>query len=100
LLRSHHLRLRLTQKALAERASLSAHAIQKLGHSTTYPYRDASNRLVHALGLSADDEAELRQLGQPAARHLDGKGTPPADFQLTRLDLPVLLRPSSGASTR
>jgi transcriptional regulator with XRE-family HTH domain len=93
LLRSHHIRLRITQKALAERAGLNAHAIQKLEHGTTYPYRDTRNRLVHALGLSAEDEAEFRQLGQPAARYRDGKGAPPADFQLTRPDPPVLLRP-------
>jgi non-specific serine/threonine protein kinase len=91
LLRSHRLRLGLTQEAVAERATLSVHAIQKLEYGTTHPYRDTTNRLVHALGLSAEDEAEFRELGQPAARRRNSKGTPPAEFQLTRPDLPVAL---------
>jgi non-specific serine/threonine protein kinase len=95
LLRSHRLRIGLTQEAVAERASLSVHAIQKLEHGTTHPYRDTTNRLVQALELSADDEAEFRQVGQPVARHRShGRPAHEADIPIGHSappDLPVPL---------
>ena len=39
LLRSHRLRLGLTQEGIAERAGLSVNAIQKLERGGTHPYR-------------------------------------------------------------
>ncbi len=89
LLRTHRLKLGLTQEGVAERAGLSVNAIQKLERGGTHPYRDTTNRLVRALGLSADDEAEFRALGEPAPRHRNG--APLADFQLVRTELPVAL---------
>jgi non-specific serine/threonine protein kinase len=91
LLRSHRLKLGLTQEAVAERASLSVHAIQKLEHGTTHPYKDTTTRLVAALHLSAEDEVMFRELGQPAARRRDGKAATTPEFQLTIRELPVAL---------
>ena len=42
LLRTHRLKLGLTQEGVAERAGLSVHAIQKLERGTTHPYRDTT----------------------------------------------------------
>jgi transcriptional regulator with XRE-family HTH domain len=67
LLRAHRLAVGLTQEAVAERAGLSVHAIQKLERGVTHPYRDTALRLVAALRLSGQDEAEFKELGQPAA---------------------------------
>src|SRR5207248_9533864 len=75
LLRTHRLAVGLTQEAVAERAGLSVHAIQKLERGVTHPYRDTTQRLVAALRLSGQDEAAFKELGQPAARHRrDGSG--------------------------
>ena len=46
----------LTQEALAERAGLSVHRIQKLERGVTNPYRDAAQRLAAALQLGPYDE--------------------------------------------
>jgi DNA-binding XRE family transcriptional regulator len=46
LLRTHRLKLGLTQEGVTERAGLSVHAIQKLERGATHPYRDTTNRLV------------------------------------------------------
>jgi transcriptional regulator with XRE-family HTH domain len=65
-LRNHRLAAGLTQEAIAERAGLSVHAIQKLEQGVSHPHRDTSHRLVQALRLSGEAEAQFRTLGQPA----------------------------------
>jgi transcriptional regulator with XRE-family HTH domain len=60
LLRQHRLARGLTQEALAERAGLSEHGIQKLERGVTHPYRDTLQRLLGALKLSVDEQAQLR----------------------------------------
>jgi predicted ATPase/DNA-binding XRE family transcriptional regulator len=59
LLRQHRLAAGLTQEALAERAGLSMHGIQKLERGVTRPYRDTVRRLLAALKLSGDDLGQL-----------------------------------------
>jgi non-specific serine/threonine protein kinase len=68
LLRHHRLAIGLTQEALAERAGLSVHGIQKLERGVTRPYRDTVERLLAALALSVDDQAELRTAAGEASR--------------------------------
>jgi predicted ATPase/DNA-binding XRE family transcriptional regulator len=60
LLRQHRLAAGLTQEALAERAGLSEHGIQKLERGVTHPHRDTVARLLGSLRLSVDDEARMR----------------------------------------
>jgi transcriptional regulator with XRE-family HTH domain len=92
LLRSQRLKLGLTQEGLAERAGLRVHAIQQLEHGTTHPYRDTTNRLIGALGLSGDDEALFRALGEPLARQRrQGQAASTADLQPVPPDLPMTL---------
>jgi transcriptional regulator with XRE-family HTH domain len=92
LLRAHRLAAGLTQEAVAERAGLSVHAIQKLERGVTHPYRDTALRLVAALRLSGQDEAEFKELGQPAARHRRHGGPEHVfEFPIARPDLPVSL---------
>src|SRR5262249_21180661 len=73
LLRERRIAAGLTQEALAERAGLSAHGIQKLERGVTRPYRDTLQRLLLALRLAPDDEAELRVAAGPAPRELGKK---------------------------
>lgn len=68
LLRQHRVATGLTQQALAERAGLSVHGVQKLERSVTQPYRDTVQRLVVALRLSPDNQAELRAAAERAPR--------------------------------
>jgi non-specific serine/threonine protein kinase len=68
LLRRHRLAAGLTQEALAERAGLSVHGIQKLERGVTRPYRDTVERLLAALLLSVDDQVELRTAAGGASR--------------------------------
>ena len=68
LLRQHRLAAGLTQEALAARARLSAHGVQKLEHGTTRPYRATVQRLALALDLSPDDQVLFWAAGQPAPR--------------------------------
>jgi len=68
LLRQHRLAAGLTQEALAERAGLSAHGIQKLERGVTRPYRDTVQRLLAALQLAVDEQAELRTAAGAAPR--------------------------------
>ena len=68
LLRQHRLAAGLTQEALAERAGLSEHGIQKLERGVTHPYRDTLQRLLGALKLCDDDETRLRTAAQVAPR--------------------------------
>src|SRR6185312_14737492 len=69
LLRQYRRELGLTQEALAERAGLSEHGIQKLERGVTQPYRDTAQRLEVALQLGPDDQARLRAAMRPARRY-------------------------------
>jgi transcriptional regulator with XRE-family HTH domain len=51
LLRQHRLAPGLTQEALAERAGLSVHGIQKLERGATRPYRDTAQHRCRAFRL-------------------------------------------------
>src|SRR5215472_14835344 len=68
LLRHYRLAVGLTQEALAERAGLSVHGIQKLERGVTRPYRDTVERLLAALPLSFDDQVALRTAAGAASR--------------------------------
>src|SRR5215813_2315141 len=68
LLRDARLAAGLTQEALAERAGLSVHGIQKLERGVTRPYRDTVERLLAALPLSVDNQGELRTAAGVASR--------------------------------
>src|SRR5437773_1301085 len=68
LLRQYRLAAGLTQEALAERAGLSEHGIQKLERGVTRPYRDTVDRLLGALELSAAEKADLRNAAGAAPR--------------------------------
>jgi predicted ATPase/DNA-binding XRE family transcriptional regulator len=68
LLRQHRLARGLTQDALAERAGLSAHGIQKLERGATRPYRETAERLSRALELTAQDEAQFKEAARPTPR--------------------------------
>jgi transcriptional regulator with XRE-family HTH domain len=68
LLRQGRIAAGLTQEALAERAGLSVHGIQKLERGVTHPYRDTVERLLPALRLAPQDEAELRLAAEPIPR--------------------------------
>jgi non-specific serine/threonine protein kinase len=85
LLRHHRLELGLTQEALAERAGLSVHGIQKLERGVTRPYRDTVERLIAALVLSVDDQAALREAAGVATR----SPRTPAPAKVARHNLPV-----------
>jgi transcriptional regulator with XRE-family HTH domain len=74
LLREDRLAAGLTQEALAERAGLSVHGIQKLERGVTRPFRDTVERLVTALQLGDADAATLRGAAGPVRRH--GTGWP------------------------
>jgi DNA-binding XRE family transcriptional regulator len=91
----HRLRLGLTQEGVVECAGLSAHAIQKLEHGATHPYRETTHRLVRALGLSGEDEGQFRRLGEPARGtrvkpHRYGTQTPRSCARTCRSHSPVL----------
>jgi transcriptional regulator with XRE-family HTH domain len=68
LLHQHRLAAGLTQEALAERAGMSVHGIQKLERSATRPYRDTTNRLIDALGLTGEARSEFEAAGAPGPR--------------------------------
>jgi transcriptional regulator with XRE-family HTH domain len=73
----------------AERAGLSVHTVQKLEAGGSHPYRDTSQRLALALGLSPADLVAFQAAAQPAPRRRgDGasKSSPDA-----RQDLPAAL---------
>jgi predicted ATPase/DNA-binding CsgD family transcriptional regulator/transcriptional regulator with XRE-family HTH domain len=58
----------LTQEALAERAGLSVHGIQKLERGVTHPYRDTVERLVRGLHLEGDAAEGFVAAGAPQPR--------------------------------
>jgi transcriptional regulator with XRE-family HTH domain len=85
LLRHHRLAVGLTQEALAERAGLSVHGIQKLERGVTRPYRDTVQRLLEALALPVDAQAEL----QTAAATPSRPRRVPAATDAARHNLPI-----------
>jgi transcriptional regulator with XRE-family HTH domain len=68
LLRQHRTAAGLTQEALAERAALSVHGLQKLERGVTRPDRDTAQRLVSGLELRPADDERLRAEGAPQPR--------------------------------
>ena len=85
LLRGHRLAAGLTQEALAERAGLSAHGIQKLERGAAHPYRDTAQRLIAALQLEPEAEANFRAAVHPVRRRgsiLRGESVRPAEHNL------------------
>jgi predicted ATPase/DNA-binding XRE family transcriptional regulator len=68
LLRQHRLAQGLTQDALAERAGLSAHGIQKLERGSTRPYRETAERLSRALELTGQDKTQFKEAARPTPR--------------------------------
>ena len=70
LLRQHRLAAGLTREALAERAGLSEHGVQKLERGITHPHRHTLDRLLVALRLSAHDQRQFRTAGEAAPRRL------------------------------
>jgi non-specific serine/threonine protein kinase len=84
LLRQHRLAAQLTQEALAERAGLSVHGIQKLERGVTRPYRDTVKRLFAALQLSVDEQAELARAAGAALRPRE-----PVSVNAARHNLPI-----------
>src|SRR5215831_3398722 len=69
LLRQHRLAAGLTQEALAERAGMSVHGVQKLERGATRPYRDTCNRLIDALGLTGEARRQFETAAAPGPRH-------------------------------
>ncbi len=89
LLRHRRLALGLTQETLAERAGLSAHAIQRLERGSSQPYRDTAERLICALHLAGQDEIRFRAAAQPAPRRRPGAvSTKPSSADRGRHNLP------------
>ena len=87
LLRQHRLALGLTQDALAERAGLSAHGVQKLERGATQPYRDTAERLSRALQLTEQDATRFKAAVRPIRRH--ERTALPANHNVPRHNLPV-----------
>src|SRR5215470_9103036 len=69
LLRRYRQAAGLTQEALAERAGLSVHGIQKLERGVTHPYRDTAQRLAAVLQLAPEDADQFRAAVKPVRRH-------------------------------
>jgi predicted ATPase/DNA-binding CsgD family transcriptional regulator/DNA-binding XRE family transcriptional regulator len=79
----------LTQEALAERAGLSVHRIQKLERGVTNPYRDTAQRLAAALQLGPYDEDQFRAAVQPVRRRETLRSHTP--WVAARRNLPIPL---------
>ena len=79
----------LTQEALAERAGLSVHGVQKLESGGSHPYRDTVHRLLKALRLSPADVEAFQAAAAPAPRHRAGGAARP--WTNVRKDLPAAL---------
>jgi transcriptional regulator with XRE-family HTH domain len=76
LLRQFRLAVGLTQEALAERAGLSVHGIQKLERGATHPYRDTVKRLTLALQLAPDEQVRFNATALPAPRRKQARPQP------------------------
>jgi predicted ATPase/DNA-binding XRE family transcriptional regulator len=68
LLRQHRLAVGLTQEALAERAAMSARAIQNLERGDRRPYPETTLRLAEALGLDGRERSEFDAAARPRPR--------------------------------
>jgi non-specific serine/threonine protein kinase len=79
LLRRHRLAAGLTQEALAERAGLSVHGIQKLETGSTHPYRDTVGRVVSALQLSPEEALAVQAVAHPIPRRRARVDAPSAE---------------------
>ncbi|HEY1297130.1 MAG TPA: helix-turn-helix domain-containing protein, partial [Chloroflexota bacterium] len=89
LLRRHRLAAGLTQEALAERAGLSEHGVQRLETGASRPQRETILRLVQALRLPRGEAAALQEAAPSAPRHRsNGAGAPSTD---ARHNLPLAL---------
>ena len=89
LLRLHRLAAGLTQEALAERAGLSSHGIQKLERGGSHPYRDTVQRLVAGLRLEGSDLAQFMAAAKPAPRRRKLVGSAHATTSAPRSNLPI-----------
>src|SRR5437899_7549820 len=76
LLRRFRLAIGLTQEALAERAGLSVHGIQKLERGATHPYRDTVKRLTLALQLPSHEQVRFNSAALPAPRRQQARPKP------------------------
>src|SRR5438105_3627615 len=76
LLRQFRFSGRLTQEALAERAGLSVHGIQKLERGATHPYRDTVKRLTLALQLAPHEQVRFNDAALPAPRRRQARLQP------------------------
>jgi transcriptional regulator with XRE-family HTH domain len=76
LLRQFRLAVGLTQEALAERAGLSVHGVQKLERGVTHPYPDTVKRLTVALQLPPDVQVPFNAAALPAARPRQARPQP------------------------
>jgi predicted ATPase len=68
LLRQHRLAVGLTQEGLAERAAMSARAIQNLERGDRRPYPETALRLAEALGLDGSSRSEFDAAARPRPR--------------------------------
>jgi predicted ATPase/DNA-binding XRE family transcriptional regulator len=68
LLRQHRVAAGLTQEALAERAAMSARAIQNLERGDRRPYPETTERLAEALALRGSQRTEFDAAAQPRPR--------------------------------
>src|SRR5579871_2762476 len=97
LLRQHRLATGLTQEALADRAGLSVHGIQKLERAVTHPYPDTTRRLIEALALTGVARPEFEVAARPTPRRR-ASGTQAIDVFLchTTHDRPLVERLATG----
>ena len=86
LLREHRAHAGLTQEALAERAGLSVHGVQKLERGVTHPHRSTVQLLLAVLNLSAPDQADFLAASQLGRR---GKRISREDLGAARETLPL-----------
>jgi predicted ATPase/DNA-binding XRE family transcriptional regulator len=68
LLRQHRVAAGLTQEGLAERASMSARAIQNLERGDRRPYPETTERLAEALALRGSQRTEFDAAARPRPR--------------------------------
>ena len=89
LLRQHRLAAGLTQESLAQEAGLSVHGIQKLEGGATHPYRDTADRLIRALKLGDQDEAQFKIAARPAPRRPQPQHLAESASGTTLTNLPI-----------
>src|SRR5579864_2605122 len=89
LLRLPRLAAGLTQEALAERAGMSSHGIQKLERGGSHPYRDTVRRLVAVLRVEGSDLAHLMAAAKPVPRRRRLPGSASETAAAPRHNLPI-----------